>query len=109
MTRTTLQDSQVRRLAKTVELATDGQRFGVPGGLAAEVSLTIAGTSHAFTVSDWKGAPSDPYTYDEMAEKFTRYSAQRLPPGHTEAIIERVRHLEEVEDVADLARLLRSG
>ena len=106
---TTLQDSQVCRLAKTVELATDGQRFGVPAGPAAEVSLTIAGMPHTFTVSDWKGAPSDPYTYDEIAEKFTRYSAQRLPPGHAEAIIEKVRHLEAVNDVADLASLLRAG
>ena len=105
---TTLQDSQVRRWAKTIEMATDGQRFGLPGGPAAEVSLTIAGTPYTFSVTGWKGAPSDPYTYDEMAEKFTRYSAQRLPPGHTEAIIERVRHLEAVDDVADLARLLRA-
>ena len=105
----TLQDPQIRELAKSVELATDGERFGVPGGPVAEVSLNIAGAAHSFDVTDWKGAPTNPCSYDEIAEKFRRYAASCIPQGRTEEIIQKVRSLEDVGDVAGLARLLQVG
>ena len=102
----TLWDPQVRELAKSVELAADAERFGNPGGPVAEVSLAIGGSTHAFTVTDWKGALTDPITYDEIGEKFRRYAASCLPTDRIEDIIQKVRRLEEVMDVAELARLL---
>ena len=101
-----LWDPQVRELANSVELAADGERFGTPGGPVAEVSLTIGGSAHAFTVTDWKGAPTDPFTYDEIGEKFRRYAASCIPTDRIEEIIQMVRRLEEVSEVAELARLL---
>ncbi len=70
----TLRDPVIRKLAASVELAVDRERFGVPGGPTAEVSLTAGGAEHTFEVSGWKSAPTDPYTFDEMAEKFRRTS-----------------------------------
>ena len=125
-----LWDSRIRGLA--MELVTDGERFGKPGSPSAEVSLTISGEEHTFTASGWKGAPTNPYSYDEMSDKFRRYVSflsggsysgqQALPSrsfresskidvlsGRTEEIIEKVRSLEKVGDVDDLARLLRSA
>ena len=100
----TLWDPQIRELAGSVELVTDGERFGKPGGPTAEVFLTIAGNAHTFTATDWKGAPTNPYTYDEMSEKFRRYAAHCLSSDCVDAIIQKVRHLEDVMDSGELAR-----
>ena len=104
-----LWDAHVRALAGSVELAADGERFGKPGGPAAEVSLTVAGATHTFAVTDWKGAPGNPCSYDDMAGKFRRYAAPCLPPDRIETIVEKVARLEDVGDVAELASLLRGG
>ena len=128
----TLWDTRVRELTSSVDLVMDSERFGAPGGPAAEVSLTISGSTHSFTVSDWKGAPTDPCTYDEMASKFKRYAlslSRRYSGGQAgsgsgtsdgpgdggpregviEEIVHLVRQLEELDDVALLARLLRAS
>ena len=104
-----LGDTQVRRLSMEMELVSDGERFGQSGGPTAELALTVAGVAHTFTVTDWKGAPTNPYTYDEMADKFRRYAEPYLPTDRIEQIVQSVRRLEEVEDVARLASLLRGG
>ena len=127
-----LWDPQIRDLAMAVELVAGAERRGKSGSPAAEVSLTISGKSHTFTVSDWKGAPTNPYRYDEMVDKFRRYmtyitngsyfgqqelpsrsslgsSNIDIPSGRVEEIIEKVRSLEKVGNVAELARLLRSA
>ena len=117
----TLWDPFVRRLAKAVELRVDSERFGRAGGPVAEVSVTIEGSENTFTVTDWKGAPSNPYTFEEMAGKFRRYASfiasvlpegprrMDLSPPRIDDIVLRVASLEEVGDVAELARLLRTG
>ena len=104
----TLRDPHVRGLAGRIDLAEDRDRFGKPGGPVAEVTLTLADTQHAFEVTDWKGAPSNPYSYREIAEKFRRYASPVLPPARCDAIIEKVALLEEEQDMAELAQLLRS-
>ena len=104
----TLWDPRVRELAASMELAADGGRFGNPGGPTADVSLMLGGNAHSFEVSGWKGAPGDPCTFDEMAEKFRRYAGSRLTTGRIQDIIQKVRALEDVGDVAELALLLRS-
>ena len=102
-----LSDPQVRELAKSMDLATDEERFGKPGGPAADVSLTIEGSTHTFSVTDWKGAPTNPYTYEEMAEKFRRYAAPCLRSNCIDDIIQKVEYLEDIGDVAVLASLLQ--
>ncbi len=104
-----LWDPRVREMAKMMDLATDKDRFGNPGGPTAEVSLTVAGRRHTFTVADWKGAPTNPYTYDEMADKFRRYASPYLPPGRIEDVVRKVKHLEKIGDVTEITGLLRSG
>ena len=104
----TLWNPQIRELATSVELAVDNDRFGVPGSPAAEMALTIAGSTNTFTVSDWKGAPTNPYTYEEIGEKFRRYAAPSLPSSRAGDIIQKVKHLEHLEDVASLASMLRA-
>ena len=101
-----LWDTEVRALARRVALSTDEKRFRELGRPVAEVSLTVAGRTSTFTVSGWKGAPTDPYTYEEMADKFRRYAAPALPSSRIEQMVQRVSDLEGQQDVGELARLL---
>ena len=57
-----------------------------------------------------KGSPANPMSYDEGADKF-RGCAEFAgwEDARTEAVIEHVRHLEDVESVAEIVRLLAKG
>ncbi len=101
-----LDDPAVRRLAELIELQSDVEVSGKPGEPVAEVSVTVEGRTHTFTVTDWKGAPTNPYTFPEIAEKFRRYAAPLLPPSTIAEIVERVADLERQPDVGVLARLM---
>jgi 2-methylcitrate dehydratase PrpD len=101
-----LEDAAVRRLANLVELQPDAEGFGKPNEPVAEVAVTVGGTTHTFTVTDWKGAPTNPYTFREMAEKFARYAAPLLPPGTIAEIVERVADIERQPNIGVLARLM---
>ena len=100
-----LTDPEVRALAERVELREDGSRFSRSGGPSAELSVTVKGETHAIVVSDWKGAPGNPCTFDDAAEKLRRY-AGGVPPDRVEEIIERVAGIEREPDAAALARLI---
>ena len=103
----TLWDSQVRELANSVEMVTDEERFGKSGGPTAEVSLSISGDTHTLSAAGWKGAPSNPCTYDDIASKFRRYASSYLANEAIEDVINKVGTIEDMVDLADLARLLR--
>ena len=105
----TLWDTKIRSLAKSIEMNADGTRFGKPGGPVAEVTLTIQGNTHSFAVAGWKGAPTNPYTFYEMAQKFRRYASHALPPDRIDVLIEKVRRLEDVGDIGELAFLMQSA
>ena len=102
-----LADLTVRRLAELIELQSDVKGLeGKSGEPVAEISVTADGTTHTFTVTDWKGAPTNPYTFDEMAQKFRGYAAPLLPAGTIDEIVERVADLERQSDVGVLTRLM---
>ena len=100
-----LADPQIRSLAERVELAEDGSRFSRSGGPSAELSVTVNGETRTLVVSDWKGAPGNPCTFDDAAEKLRRY-AGGVPPERVEEIVERVGGIEGEADVAVLAGLI---
>ena len=96
-------------MAGKVVLTLDDQRFGKPGTPAAELTLAIAGAAHTLAATEWKGAPTNPYTFEEMAQRFLRYAAPHLSDARQEEVVHRVAALEREEDVAELARLLEGG
>lgn len=57
-----------------------------------------------------KGSPANPMSYDEEADKF-RGCAEFAgwDNARTEALVEQVRHLEDVSSVAEITRLLAKG
>ena len=55
---------------------------------------------------DWKGAPSNPYTFGEMSEKFRTYASGSLAEERIEEVIGSVEKLEDAKDAGRLALLL---
>jgi 2-methylcitrate dehydratase PrpD len=57
-----------------------------------------------------KGSPANPMSDEELAEKFRQCAAWGgLPPETAEAVLERAWRIDELNDVAELASLLRKG
>ena len=103
----TLWDGEVRALAKKIETTVDSKRFGqYPGDNRAEITLEIGEQKYTLMATDYKGAPSNPFTLSEMDDKVRRYLANFISSGDTEEIISQVHRLEEVEDISQLANLL---
>ena len=57
--------------------------------------MTVGGSVRTFEVAGWKGAPGNPYTFEEMAGKFRRYAARSLDPERTEQVVRTVSALED--------------
>jgi hypothetical protein len=77
--------------------------------VSAAITVTAAGREYAVNATDWKGAVTNPYTFDDMAAKFRRYASSSLGPARSAELIERVHNLEAEADVAQLVRLIRAA
>ena len=105
-----LWDPIVRDLARRVELEpVHDARPHAQGTWPAEVLLECAGQRHTVPTRGYKGSPHDPFTWPEAVEKFRRYTATMLGAERAAAIIEGVRGLEQVSDMAAVARLVATG
>ena len=104
---TAVHDPLVRDLARRIELepVEDG-RVDVPGFWPAEVLVECAGTRYARRTRPHKGSASDPFTWDEVCEKFQRYTASIVGAPQAAALIDAVGRLEQVADMADVAGLI---
>ncbi len=117
-----LGDPDIVRLASLLELSEDRSQSPPPlrgrvregggpptgrSGVTAEVSLTVGGAAHTIPVTDSKGSPTSPATYDDIARKFARYAEPHLSGLSSDEIIERVATIERADDVARLAAAIR--
>ena len=104
----TLWDPEVRSLAGSH--GAGRRRRSVRGSPAGPLRKCTSSSAAAPTPFRWlagRAPPGDPYTFDEMADKFRRYAGSRLTQGRVQRIIQKVRVLEDVADVGELAHLLR--
>jgi 2-methylcitrate dehydratase PrpD len=99
-----LHDSLVARLAAGVRLRVE--QPSNPGAVA-EVIIEHNARKQTIVATDWKGAPTNPCTFEDMARKFRRYAANVLEPNQTEAIIGRLGELEAEKDAATFVRMIR--
>ncbi len=105
----TLWDPAVRELAKKVKVRGDAERFGrFPGDFSAEVIIEVAGKRHTIHVEDFKGSLRQPFNFDETCEKFQRYTQTMVNKTRKDEVQELVRDLDQLSDMAQLARLIRA-
>jgi 2-methylcitrate dehydratase PrpD len=100
-------DPVVRDLARRIELqpVQDGVPE-TPGVWPAEILVECAGQRYTRRTRPHKGSPRNPFTWDEVCEKFRRYTASVLGAPQAAALIDSVGRLEQVADMADVAQLI---
>jgi 2-methylcitrate dehydratase PrpD len=102
--------AEARRMAERFHYVLE-PALADPTGLEPGVLdiVTHDGRVHSARTDKPRGHPSRPLTFDEVAEKFRAnacHAPARLAPAEIEAIIARVRHLEDMPDVGELARMI---
>jgi 2-methylcitrate dehydratase PrpD len=102
-----VQDPLVRDLARRIELEpVEGVHPEAMHVWPAELLVECAGTPYTARTRPHKGAPSNPFTWDDVCEKFRRYTASIVEPARASALIDAVGRLEKVSDMADVAGLV---
>jgi 2-methylcitrate dehydratase PrpD len=100
-------DPLVRDLARRIELEPrDDVGPTAPYVWPAEVIIECGGRSHTLRTRPHKGAPSNPFTWGEISEKFQGYTSSIVEPSRATALIDAVGHLEKVTDMAEVAELV---
>jgi 2-methylcitrate dehydratase PrpD len=93
-----LSDSAVVELAARVEVeATTAEQ---------EVLLELQGVSHRLRAVDYPGSVDHPLDFASAADKLRRYAAPLIGDERVAHIVDMVRHLEDLDSVAPLARSL---
>ena len=100
-----LTDAAVNKLAAAMTLT---EAAPTSAGAVADVILTVRGQQHVIAATDWKGAPSNPANFDDLALKLQRYAAGVIPDARVQELTERVAKLDTEKDVAPLIALIRA-
>lgn len=102
-----VRDPVVRDLAQRIELVTRAETpHEGPASLQAEVLIEYAGQRFTLTTQPHKGAPHNPFTWEEACDKFRRYTASIISARQATALIDALADLERVDDMATVAQLL---
>jgi len=99
----TLWDPQVRNLANRIELNP------VEGPNPPQITIEIDGEVHALVASPAKGSVKNPYSWDDVCDKFRRYAGSVIAEPQVSALIKAVENLNECKDIGDIASLLRAA
>ena len=100
-------DPLVRDLARRIELEPlDEDLHEAPGVWPAEILVECAGQRYTRRTRPHKGSPPNPFTWDEVCEKFRRYTATILGAPQAASLIDAVGRLEQVADMADIVQLI---
>jgi 2-methylcitrate dehydratase PrpD len=104
-----LADSGILSLMEKVEVISDsGFDKLIPDHRCARVEVvTKSGRTCAHEVLDALGEPENPGTMEDQLRKFKGCTNGVFEPNRMDRLIDCIRHLEEVEDLTDVAELLR--
>ncbi|MCA1646883.1 MAG: MmgE/PrpD family protein [Chloroflexi bacterium] len=100
-------DPTIRGLAQRIELISVETEHG-SGGVVfnPEVLIDLDGQSYTLTTGPFKGSPKNPFTWEDIREKFNRYAGKVLDAAQVADIVDVVADLENVSDMARLAELV---
>jgi 2-methylcitrate dehydratase PrpD len=99
-----VRDPLVRAIAKRVELIpVEETTPTAPGVYSAEVRIECDGRSYTLSTKPHKGSQRNPFTWEEICQKFRRFTAAIISSKQADGIIEAVGHLEQVDDMAKVA------
>jgi 2-methylcitrate dehydratase PrpD len=101
-----MRDPVVRDLALRIELEPDATLLADHGVFPSEVRIEADGAVYALQTQPHKGSPRHPFNWDDICEKFRRYTREIISGDQAEAIIDGIAHLEHCADMAKIARLL---
>jgi 2-methylcitrate dehydratase PrpD len=100
-----VRDPVVRAIAKRIALIpAEENPHASPGVYSAEVRIDCDGHSYTLPTKPHKGSPRNPFTWAEICQKFRRFTASIIGARQADSIIDAVGHLEQVDDMAELAR-----
>src|SRR5262249_35951622 len=97
----------VRDLAQRIELEPleEAAHTG-PASLQAEILLEYAGQRYTLSTQPHKGSPHNPFTWEEVCDKFRRFTASIIRARQATALIEAVGSLEQAADMTTVAQLV---
>ncbi len=98
----TVADEEIRSLAGIVEL----ESREIDNGPMASIIIKANGQRSILEATDWKGAPTNPYSFKEISDKFRTYASGVIDAEKIEEAITKIARLEDEPDTAILARLL---
>lgn len=108
-----LRDPGILEMAGRVTAVVDPSHDPKPGTLpSCRVEIRTKGGKVLSAKPEYfKGHPRNPMTFDECVTKFKKnltFAAKPLPHKNVDRIIDMVKKLEDVEDVAEISRLMAS-
>ena len=104
-----ISDPVVRELAKRIELIPiEPSAHAEPGVYPSEVLLEYDGHSYTLPTKPHKGSPRNPLTWDEVCDKFRRFTGPIISARQAAALIEAVGRLEQLDNMAEVAQAAAS-
>jgi 2-methylcitrate dehydratase PrpD len=105
-----LTDPQVHDLAARIRVERDPAIEDENAMVPVSVHMRLHdGRQYSLRLDTVLGSPEKPLSREAHLHKFRRcwqHGGQQLPAGNAERLVELIEHLEKVEDVATLSRLL---
>lgn len=93
-------DPTIRALAARVEL------LSVEDQTDPEIELELDNQTYALSTGPFKGSPRNPFTWDDITEKFGRYAGQVIDDSRIAEIVGVVADLENLSDMTRLSSLI---
>ncbi len=107
-TRDAVHDPVVRALASRIELVADAELARTAeDNFQARIVIEHHGRVETLATRPHKGSPRNPFTWDEMVDKFHRYTSHSLADSVATRIIEAIGDLQQTSDMALVMELLQ--
>ena len=99
-----LVDPLVRDISKRIELMTDEEKNLPAGRDQSEIILEFGGERHVIATKPHPGSQDAPFTWDEVSEKFRRYTASIIGADQASAVIDAVARIPDSSDMAEVTQ-----